>query len=63
MGFPKNEDVFLADLAIKFRKAGYKLTNDSVSNKKKEKDNSPFTITPINSDNIWCFNACNSDRY
>ena len=55
---PKNEDVFLTTLALKFREAGYKLTAQWDSKKKAEKNDSPFRITPINSAHAWCFNVC-----
>jgi hypothetical protein len=59
----KNEDVFLTTLSLKFREAGYNLTADSDNQKKEEKKDSPFSITPINSDDVWCFNVCKTDRY
>lgn len=58
---PKNEDVFLNSLSFKFRKAGYKLTTHWDSKKKAGKSGSPFSITPINSDDVWCFNVCKPD--
>jgi hypothetical protein len=63
IALPKNEDVFLTSLSLKFREAGYKLTAHSDSKKKEEKNDSPFSITPINSDDVWCFNVCKTDRY
>ena len=58
----KNDDVFLTTLSRKFREAGYNLTAHSDSQNKKEND-SLFSITPINSDNVWCFNVCKTDGY
>jgi hypothetical protein len=54
----KNKDASLTTLALKFKEAGYKLTAHRDSKKKEEKNNSPFNITPINPDNVWCFNVC-----
>jgi hypothetical protein len=58
-----NEKVFLTTLSRKFRKAGYKLTALSNSKKKKEKNDSLFRITPINSNDTWRFNICKTNGY
>lgn len=60
---PKNEDVLLTTLELKFKEAGYKLTAHRESQKRKEINDSPFRITPINADDSWCFNVCKSERY
>jgi len=59
----KNKDVSLTTLSRKFREAGYNLTAESDSQKKEEKINSLFSITPINSDDSWCFSVCKTDSY